>query len=101
MALGGRELPAGTSITIGIGAANRDPEQFPNPEKFDAARKPNRHLAFGQGDHACAGMNVARMEARIAFSRLLPRFPKLELAGDPQRDRRIRFRGFKTLPVRT
>lgn len=101
MALGGKELPAGTSITIGIGAANRDPAQFPEPERFDVARKPNRHLAFGQGDHACAGMNVARMEARIAFSRLLPRFPKLELAGEPQRDRRIRFRGFKTLPVRT
>jgi len=100
MALGGRELPAGTSITIGIGAANRDPAQFPDPEKFDAGRKPNRHLAFGQGDHACAGLNVARMEARIAFSRLLPRFPKLELTGEPQRDRRIRFRGFRNLPVR-
>jgi cytochrome P450 len=101
MTLGDKELPAGTSITIGIGAANRDPAQFADPEKFDVARKPNRHLAFGQGDHACAGMNVARMEARVAFSRLLPRFPNLQLAGEPERDRRIRFRGFKHVPVRT
>jgi len=100
MEIGGRELPAGALITIGIGAANRDPRQFPDAERFDAARKPNRHVAFGQGDHACAGMNVARMEARIAFARLLGRFPRLEPAGEPVRDRRIRFRGFRNLPLR-
>jgi cytochrome P450 len=100
MELGGQMLPKGTFITIGIGAANRDPAQFPEPERFDVARKPNRHLAFGQGDHACAGMNVARMEGRVAFARLLARFPRLELAGEPVRDRRIRFRGFSHLPVR-
>jgi cytochrome P450 len=100
MALGGTRLPVGTPITIGIGAANRDPAQFFDPERFDVARKPNRHIAFGQGDHVCVGMNVARMEGRIAFSRLLARFPKIALNGQPERDRRIRFRGFKTLPVR-
>jgi hypothetical protein len=100
MDLGGRNLPAGTYITIGIGAANRDPQQFPDAERFDVGRKPNRHLAFGQGDHACSGMNVARMEARIALGRLLSRFPKIELASAPERDRRIRFRGFRRLPVR-
>jgi cytochrome P450 len=99
--LSGKELQVGSFITLGIGAANRDPRQFPHAERFDVARKPNRHVAFGHGDHACAGMNVARMEARIAFSRLLARFPNLELAGKPQRDRRIRFRGFKKLPVNT
>ncbi|MGE5825539.1 MAG: cytochrome P450 [Bacteroidota bacterium] len=98
--LGGKTLPAGTFVTIGIGAANRDPAQFPDPERLDVARKPNRHLAFGQGEHACAGMNVARMEGRVAFSRLLARFPDIELAGEPLRDRRIRFRGFSRLPVR-
>ncbi|MCS6856043.1 MAG: cytochrome P450, partial [Elioraea sp.] len=92
--IGGVRLDPGTSITIAIGAANRDPRQFPDPERFDIARKPNRHVAFGHGDHACSGMNVARMEARIAFSRLLARFPRIELAGEPERDRRIRFRGF-------
>ena len=100
MTLSGRSLAPGTPITIGIGAVNRDPRQFADPERFDAGRKPNRHVAFGHGDHACSGMNVARMEARIAFSRLLARFARLELTGAPERDRRIRFRGFRRLPLR-
>lgn len=100
MQIGGVALEPGTSITIAIGAANRDPRQFPDPERFDVGRKPNRHVAFGHGDHACSGMNVARMEARIAFSRLLARFARIEPAGEPERDRRIRFRGFARLPVR-
>jgi cytochrome P450 len=99
MELGGRLLANGTFVTIGIGAANRDAAQFADPDRFDVARKPNRHLAFGQGDHACAGMNVARMEGRVAFSRLLARFGDIELIGEPVRDRRIRFRGFSRLPV--
>jgi hypothetical protein len=98
--VGGKDLPAGTSITIGIGAANHDPAQFASPERFDVGRKPNRHVAFGQGDHVCVGMNVARMEGRIAFSKLLARFARIEIAGAPERDRRVRFRGFRKLPVR-
>jgi cytochrome P450 len=93
-------LPEGTLSTSGIGAANHDPAQFPGPERFDVGRKPNRHLAFGQGDHVCVGMNVARMEGRIALGRLLARFTKIELAGTPERDRRVRFRGFRKLPLR-
>jgi cytochrome P450 len=100
MEIGGKTLAAGTSITIAIGGANRDPDQFPDADRFDVARKPNRHVAFGQGDHACSGMNVARMEGRVAFGRLLARFPRIELAGAPERDRRIRFRGFRNLPIR-
>ncbi|MDA0982542.1 MAG: cytochrome P450 [Proteobacteria bacterium] len=100
MTLGGSTLPAGTLITIGIGAANHDASQFADPDRFDVARKPNRHLAFGQGDHVCVGMNVARMEGRIAFTRLLAKFPKIALAGEPERDRRVRFRGLRRLPVR-
>jgi cytochrome P450 len=95
-----RTLPEGTFVTIGIGAANRDPAQFADPERFDVARKPNRHVAFGHGDHACAGMNVARMEARVAIGRLLARFPRLEPGAAPRRDRRVRFRGFSALPAR-
>jgi cytochrome P450 len=98
--IGGKTLARGSFVTLGIGAANRDPRQFPEAERFDVARKPNRHVAFGHGDHACAGMNVARMEARIAFSRLLQRCSRLEPCGTPERDRRIRFRGFRRLPVR-
>jgi len=98
--LSGKQLPEGTPVTIGIGAANHDPAQFADPERFDVGRKPNRHVAFGHGDHACSGMNVARMEGRVAFSRLLARFPDIALAGEPERDRRIRFRGFRKLPLR-
>jgi cytochrome P450 len=100
MEIGGRTFPEGTQITIGIGAANRDPAQFPDHDRFDVTRKPNRHLAFGHGDHVCVGMNVARMEGRIAFSRLLSRFSLIGPEGEPERDRRVRFRGFRKLPVR-
>ena len=99
MRIGSMELPAGSFVTLAIGSANRDPAQFPDPDRLDVGRKPNPHLAFGQGAHACAGMNVARLEARIAFGRLLARCPQLRLRGTPQRDPRIRFRGWRTLPV--
>jgi hypothetical protein len=99
MEIGGHTFPEGTFLTLGVGAANRDPAQFPDPDRLDVGRKPNRHVAFGHGDHACAGMNVARMEARVAFGRLLARFPRIDLAGEPERDRRVRFRGFRHLPV--
>jgi len=98
--LGAHELPAGAFVTLGIGAANRDPAQFADPDRLDIARKPNLHVAFGHGAHACAGMNVARLEARIAIGALVARFPKLEAAAPPTRDRRVRFRGFRRLPVR-
>jgi len=100
IALGSRELPAGDFVTLGVGAANRDPAQFADPDALDIARKPNLHVAFGHGAHACAGMNVARLEARIAIGALVARFPRLDAAGPPQRDRRVRFRGFVHLPVR-
>ncbi|MEO6022150.1 MAG: cytochrome P450 [Burkholderiales bacterium] len=70
MKIAGHFMPAGTFITLGVGAANRDPAQFARLEQLDIARKPNRHLAFGHGDHACAGMNVARLGARIGIGRL-------------------------------
>ncbi len=94
------DIPAGSFVTLAIGSANHDPEVFDRPQRVDVTRKPNPHLAFGQGMHACAGMNVARLEARVAFGRLLARFPNLHLDGTPQRDRRIRFRGWRSLPVR-
>jgi cytochrome P450 len=98
--IGNVDIPAGSFLTLAIGSANHDPAVFDRPQRIDVARKPNPHLAFGQGAHACAGMNVARLEARIAFGRLLARFPGVQLDGVPVRDRRIRFRGFRRLPVR-
>ncbi len=98
--LGGVTLPPHTSVTLCIGAANRDPAQFPDPERFDIARTPNRHLAFGTGVHQCAGMALARLEGAIAISRFLKRFPRYELAGEPVRGGRARFRGFTRVPCR-
>ncbi|MBL8325221.1 MAG: cytochrome P450 [Rubrivivax sp.] len=95
-----RVIPEGTFITLAMGAANRDPAAFPDPHRLDLARTPNHHLAFGQGAHACSGMNVARMEGRVAIGALVKRFPKIAVAGPPVRDRRVRFRGFCSVPVR-
>lgn len=96
--LGGITMPAGTLVTLCIGAANRDPAQFPNPEGFDVARTPNRHLAFGTGAHQCAGMALARLEGAVAISRFLERFPNYALDGEPVRGGRVRFRGFLSVP---
>ena len=99
--LGGLTLPPGTPITLCIGAANRDPTQFPDPERFDITRTPNRHLAFATGAHQCAGMALARLEGAIAISRFLARFPNYALNGDPVRGGRVRFRGFLSVPCVT
>jgi cytochrome P450 len=98
--IGGVHAPAGTLVTLCIGAANRDPVRFPDPERLDVGRQPNRHLAFAGGAHMCAGMNLARMEGRIAIGRFLSRFPDYRAASAPVRGGRARFRGFLSLPVR-
>ncbi len=97
--VGGIALPAGSRVTLCIGAANRDPAQFADPDRLDLARSPNRHLAFGFGIHTCAGLNLARLEGRVAIGRFLARFPRYELASAPVRGGRARFRGFLSLPV--
>jgi cytochrome P450 len=98
--LGGIELAPGTQITLCIGAANRDPAVFAEPHELDIARAPNRHLAFGSGIHQCAGVGVARLEAAIAISRFLGRFPRYALCAAPTRGGRARFRGFLRVPCR-
>jgi cytochrome P450 len=96
--LGDVALPAGTPVTLCIGAANRDPAHFTDPERFDIGRTPNRHLAFASGPHQCAGMALARLEGAIAISRFLARFPNYALNGAPVRGGRVRFRGFSSVP---
>ena len=97
--IGGIAMPAGTFITLSIGAANRDPTVFADPERLDITRSPNRHLAFGAGIHACAGMTLARMEGRIAIKRLMKRFPDFKPNGPPIRGGRARFRGYLSYPL--
>lgn len=98
--LGGVALPEGALITLCIAGANRDPEAFADPDTLDVGRARNPHLGFAGGPHVCAGLAVARLEARIALARFLNRFPRYALDGPPDRDLRARFRGFRTLPAR-
>jgi cytochrome P450 len=96
--IGGVPVARGTPVTLCIGAANRDPEQFPDPDRFDIRRTPNRHLAFGFGIHQCAGLSLARLEARIAIGRFVRRFPAYRISGEPTRGGRVRFRGYAAVP---
>jgi cytochrome P450 len=98
--LGGIAMPPGTPVTLCIGAANRDPSHFTDPERFDVGRTPNRHLAFGTGAHQCAGMALARLEGAIAIARFLARFPDYTLDGEPVLGGRVRFRGYLSVPCR-
>lgn len=96
--VGGVALPAGALVTLCIGAANRDPAQFTDPEHLRLDRQDNRHLAFGFGIHQCAGLSLARLEGRIAIGRFLRRFPEYRLTQAPLRGGRARFRGFLEAP---
>ena len=106
-------MEEGALLTLCIGAANRDPVQFANPNVLDLLRgdsrgylrgderlsqPANRHLAFGFGIHQCAGLSLARLEGRIAIARFLQRFPNYRLTATPLRGGRARFRGFLQAP---
>jgi cytochrome P450 len=96
--LNGVDLPAGALLTLCIGAANRDPAVYEQPEQLDLRRTGNKHLAFGFGIHQCAGLSLARLEGRIAIGRFLQRFPDYRLTQAPERGGRARFRGFLHAP---
>ncbi len=98
--LHGMHLPAGTQLALCIGAANRDPTQFADPDRFDIQRSPNRHLAFAAGPHQCVGMSLARLEGTVAIAGFLARFPRYALTGPPGRGGRARFRGYASIPCR-
>ena len=88
----------GALVTLCIGAANRDPAQFADPDVLDLARANNRHLAFGFGIHQCAGLSLARLEGRVAIGRFLRAFPATGSPSAPMRGGRARFRGFLHAP---
>jgi cytochrome P450 len=98
--LAGQRIAAGALVVVGIGAANRDPAAFPDPDRFDVARGENRHLAFGFGTHFCLGAPLARLEGEIAFRALLDRFPNLRLStADVTYRPNVLLRGLTALPV--
>ena len=98
--VGGQQVKKGDWLMLNYVAANHDPSQFDDPRRFDAARSPNRHLAFGAGAHQCLGLHLARMEMKILFETLLDRIETIELAGEPKRATSTFVGGLKTLPVR-
>jgi cytochrome P450 len=100
LTLRGKKVRKGDRLILVLGAANRDPDRFPDPDRLDIARQDNHHIAFGAGPHFCLGAPLARLEARIAFATLLKRFPGLRLDGGPLEYRsNDNLRGLKSLPV--
>jgi cytochrome P450 len=97
--IGGLSIRPNDTIVAMLGAANRDPRKFAAPDSFDASRYDGVPLSFGGGAHFCLGAALARLEAAVAFPRLLARFPALRLAGAPRRKQGIVLRGFAELPV--
>jgi cytochrome P450 len=100
MELGGKKLQAGQPVLLLLGAANRDPEQFPDPDRLDVGRPDNKHVSFGLGSHFCLGAPLARLEGRLVFEALLRLAPGLRLDGPPPKYRQnFNLRGLESLPV--
>jgi len=83
LSLHGQTIPTGQVVLLSLATANRDPRQFPAPDRLDITREPNRHLSFGYGPHYCIGAALARLECQIAIGSVLERMPGLRLAGEP------------------
>jgi len=99
--IGGKHIRKDQLVGVVLAAANRDPEQFPDPDRLDVGRRDNHHLAFGHGNHFCVGSQLAKLEAEIAVGSLLRRFPDLEGPRDPAEWRRSMIvRGPVALPLR-
>ena len=96
---GGKRIARGQQLVGLVGAANRDPEAFPDPDRLDLGRGDNRHIGFGGGVHFCLGASLARAEGQVAIASLVRRFPDMEIAGEPVRRETITLRGLKTLPL--
>jgi cytochrome P450 len=100
--VGGKEIPAGAFVVLGLASSNRDPDQWgPTAENLYLDREgAGHHLSFGGGQHFCLGSHLARLEGEVAITRLIRRFPHIHLAGDPEWNGRINLRGMTCLPVR-
>ncbi len=98
--IAGQPIAVGDKVAMVYTSANRDETVFEDPHSFDIARNPNPHLSFGIGTHFCLGVHLARLEGRVFFEELLARFGRIELAGQPRRQRSNLNNALKSLPVR-
>jgi cytochrome P450 len=99
--VGGATIPKGDRMIVALGAANRDPAEYPDPDRLDVTREDNRHLTFSHGIHFCLGASLARVEGQVAIPRLLQRFPDLQLAAEPSYREHLVLRGLTELQVST
>ncbi len=99
VSLGGVAVAGGTKVAALLGAANRDPAVFPDPDRLDVGRTHNPHVGFGLGVHFCLGAPLARMELAVSLDRLLAHRPRLRLAGEPARRDTFVLRGYRSIPV--
>ena len=97
--VGGQLLRRGQVCGLVLGAANRDPDAFPDPNRLDLGRYPNNHVAFGRGIHFCLGAPLARLEGAVLLAALVTGYPGLGRAGEPVRRRNVHVRGFESMPV--
>ncbi|WP_414586660.1 cytochrome P450 [Scytonema sp. PCC 10023] len=103
LTIGSKDIPAGSIIALGLGAANHDPQKFDSPSVFNIMRSPNEHLGFAPGIHFCLGVVLARMELTICFTTLLRKLPNLRFDPSKQaipRHTSLVFKGFDSLPVK-
>ncbi len=99
--IGGVPVPAGGNVTTVLTAANRDPEQFPDPHRFDVSRSGSKVLSFSAGPHYCLGAALARLEGAVVIGKLLTRFAHIALAAAPERRESLSLRAYENLPITT
>jgi len=99
--VGGVAMKEGDYLHMAIGAANRDPDIFEDPDRFDIGRKMlHPHFAFAWGKHICLGATLGKIEGRVAIGKFVQKFPNVDYAGDKERLLRARFRGYSHVPVK-
>jgi cytochrome P450 len=98
--LGGETIPPDSKVLMFLGAANRDPRKWPDPDRFDITRRPAGHVGYGSGIHACVGMALARLEGECILAALAKRVRRIEVTGEPRRRYNNTLRALASLPVR-